>query len=54
MVELLERERLRLGDEEEDENEADDVPGGVPPERALGREASVMSAGKVSAMTKLL
>lgn len=38
MVELLERERLRLGDEEQDEEEAEDVPPRVPPERALRLE----------------
>lgn len=37
-VELLERLLLGLGDEEEDEEEADDVPAGVPAEGALRRE----------------
>ena len=40
LVELLERERLRLGDEQQDEDEPDDVPGGVPPERALWLEGA--------------
>ena len=38
LVELFERERLGLGDEEQDEDEADDVPAGVPPEGALRLE----------------
>ena len=38
LVELLERERLRLGHEEQDEHEADRVPRRVPPERALRLE----------------
>lgn len=40
LVEFFEGERFGFGDEEENENEAHDVPGGVPPEGALGLERS--------------
>ena len=40
LVELLERERLRLGHEEQDEHEPDRVPRGVPPEGALCGEGA--------------
>ena len=50
LVELLERERLRLGDEEQDEHEPDDVPCGVPPEGAfwLERDDEVAAAPSAS------
>lgn len=38
MVEFFERKRLRLGHEEEDKDEADDVPAGIPTKGTLGRE----------------
>ena len=38
LVELFEREGFRLGDEEQDGEEPDNVPRGVPPDRALRLE----------------
>lgn len=40
LVEFFEGERFGFGDEEENENEAHDVPGGVPPEGTLRFERS--------------
>ena len=43
LVGLLQRERLRLRHEEQDEDEPDDVPRRVPPERALWLECAEQS-----------
>jgi hypothetical protein len=40
LVELLERQGLGLGNEEQDQHPSDQTPGCVPAERALGLEGS--------------